>query len=45
MEKYFHFDRSKSLQELEGQDWSEATFGSYLVITCQELRRKAIGSF
>lgn len=45
MEKYFHFDRSKSLQELEGQDWNEATFDSHLVITCHELRRKAIGSF
>lgn len=45
MEKYFHFDRSKSLQELEGQDWNEATFYSHLVITCHELRRKAIGSF
>ena len=45
MEKYFHFDRSKSLQELEGQDWGEATFDSHLVITCQELREKAIGIF
>ncbi|MFT8349135.1 contact-dependent growth inhibition system immunity protein [Clostridium saccharoperbutylacetonicum] len=45
MEKYFHFDRSKSLQELEGQDWSETIFDSHLVITCRGLRRKAIGSF
>lgn len=45
MEKYFHFDRSKSLQELEGQDWDEANFDSHLVITCHELRRKSIGSF
>lgn len=45
MEKYFHFDRNKSLQELEGQDWGEPNFESHLVITCHELRRKAIGLF
>jgi hypothetical protein len=45
MEKYFHFDRNKSLQELEGQDWGEPNFDSQLVLTCNELRKKAIGIF
>jgi hypothetical protein len=45
MEKYFHFDRNKSLQELEGQDWGEPNFDSHLVLTCNELRKKAIGRF
>jgi hypothetical protein len=45
LEKYFHFDRNKSLQELEGEDWGEPNFQSQLVITCHELRRKVIGIF
>lgn len=45
MGKYFHFDRNKSLQELEGQDLGEPNFESHLVISCHELRRKAIGLF
>lgn len=45
MEKYFHFDRSKSLQELEGQDWGEPDFDSHLVSTCNKLRKKSIGLF
>ncbi|MBB6215974.1 hypothetical protein HNQ80_002065 [Anaerosolibacter carboniphilus] len=45
MEKYFHFDRNKSLQELEGSDLDEPNFDSYLVITCHELRKKTIAFF
>jgi hypothetical protein len=33
-------ERNRSLQELDGQDWGEATFPSYLVRTCHALRRK-----
>lgn len=39
------FDRQKSLQELEQQDWGEPTFGSYLVTTCHRLRRKPLCEF
>ncbi|MDQ2088017.1 contact-dependent growth inhibition system immunity protein [Herbivorax sp. ANBcel31] len=45
MEKYFHFDRFKTLEEIEGQDLGESNFNSYLVTTCQELRKKPISSF
>ena len=44
MEKYFHFDRYKTLNELEGE-WGEPNFGSHLVTTCHELRKKPISSF
>jgi hypothetical protein len=27
-------ERNRSLQDLDGQDWGEATFPSYLVRTC-----------
>ncbi len=39
------FDRSKSLNELEGHDWGEPTFDSYLVVTCHRLRRKPLIEF
>jgi hypothetical protein len=39
------FDRTKTLQELEGQDWGEPTFGSSLVTTCHRLRRKRLDDF
>jgi hypothetical protein len=45
MEKHFHFDRSKTLQELEDKDCGDPTFPSHLVLTCNSLRRKTIGSF
>lgn len=45
MEKYFHFDRNKSLQELEGEDWESPAFNSQLVNTCHKLRYKSLGSF
>ncbi|MEW6130459.1 MAG: contact-dependent growth inhibition system immunity protein [Acidobacteriota bacterium] len=41
----YQFDRSKSLQELEGKDWSEPTYSSYLVTTCHALRRKPLNQF
>jgi hypothetical protein len=39
------FDRGKSLQELEQQDWGEPNFDSSLVTTCHRLRRKPISQF
>lgn len=45
MEKYFHFERNKTLQELEDQEWSIPNFNSHLAITCHELRKKPIGLF
>jgi hypothetical protein len=45
MEKYFHFDRNKTLQELEGEDWGNHEFDSHLVVTCHELRKIPVGSF
>ena len=38
-------ERRQSLQELERQDWGEATFPSYLVRTCHALRRKPLRDF
>ena len=32
-------DTSKSLQELEGQDWGEPSYPSHLVTECHRLRR------
>jgi hypothetical protein len=37
--------RTKTLQELEGQDWGEPNFPSHLVTTCQALRRKPLRDF
>lgn len=37
-----NIDRSKSLQELEQQDWGEPTYHSSLVTTCHRLRRKPL---
>jgi hypothetical protein len=39
------FDRNKSLQEIEGEDWSEPSFDSYLVTTIHRLRRKPFNEF
>lgn len=39
------FDRSKSLQEIEKEDWGEPTFHSSLVLTCHRLRRKPVNQF
>src|SRR5258707_8329375 len=38
-------ERSKSLHELEGQDWGEGDFPSYLVRTTHALRRKPLRDF
>ena len=38
-------DRSKSLQELDGDDWGEPTLDSHLVATCHRLRFKPINEF
>jgi hypothetical protein len=33
------FDRSKSIQQLEGEDWGEPTFHMHLVRECHRLPR------
>ena len=38
-------ERNRSLQNLDGQDWGEAKFPSYLVRTCHALRRKPLRDF
>lgn len=40
-----YFDRGKSLNQLEGHDWGEPTFDSYLVTTCHHLRCKPLIEF
>ncbi|MEZ0255785.1 MAG: contact-dependent growth inhibition system immunity protein [Chthoniobacter sp.] len=39
------FDRNKSLQQLEGDDWGEPNFDSHPVIECHRLRRVPLGEF
>ncbi len=39
------FDRTKSLQELDGRDWSEPTYPSHLVNECLRLRRTPLCNF
>jgi hypothetical protein len=39
------FDRRKSLQELDQDDWDESTYDSYLVTTVRRLRRKPLAEF
>jgi len=39
------FDRNKSLQQLDGQDWGEPTYGSHLVTECHRLRRVPLREF
>lgn len=38
-------DLRRSLQDLDGQDWGEPPFPSYLVTTCHQLRRKPLQDF
>jgi hypothetical protein len=38
-------ERNKTLQELDGHDWGEPNFPSYLVRTCHALRRKPLRDF
>ena len=45
MEKHFHFDRNKTLEELDGEEWEYPEFSSHLVSTCNELRKKRLSSF
>lgn len=35
-------DRSKTLTEIEGEDWGPSTFDSHLVITCHKMRHKPV---
>ena len=39
------FDRSKSLQQLEGEDWGEPTYHSHLVKECHRLHRVPLCDF
>ena len=39
------FDRSKSLQQLDGQDWGKPTYDSRLVTECHRLRRVPLCQF
>jgi len=39
------FDRSKSLQELESDDWGESTYDSHIVTECHRLRRVPLREF
>jgi hypothetical protein len=45
MEKYFHFDRNKTIEELDGEEWEDPKFSSHLVSTCYELRKKQLLNF
>jgi len=36
-------DWTKTLTELEGQDWGEPDYPSHLVVTCHQMRNKPIG--
>jgi hypothetical protein len=39
------FDLSKSLQELDGEDWGEPDYPSHLVTECHRLRRVPLKDF
>jgi hypothetical protein len=39
------FDRSKSLQQLDGEDWGEPAYNSHLVTECHRLRRVPLCRF
>jgi hypothetical protein len=39
------FDRSKSIQQLEGEDWGDPTFHTHLVRECYRLRRVPLRDF
>lgn len=38
-------ERAQTLEQLEGEDWGEPEYNSYLVRTIHALRRKPIGEF
>ncbi|NRB02044.1 MAG: hypothetical protein HRU30_02145 [Rhodobacteraceae bacterium] len=35
----------KTLEQLESEVWAEPDFGSHLVTTCHQLRKKRLGDF
>jgi len=39
------FDRSNSIQELEGEDWGESSYHTHFVRECDHLRRMALRDF
>jgi hypothetical protein len=39
------FDRTKSLQQLDGEDWGEPTYDTHLVTECHRLRRVPLDQF
>jgi CDI immunity proteins len=39
------FDRTKSLQQLDGRDWGEPTYYSSLVVECHRLSRIRLNDF
>jgi contact-dependent growth inhibition (CDI) system CdiI-like immunity protein len=39
------FDRNKSLQQLDGQEWDEPTYDLHLVTECHRLRRVPLRDF
>lgn len=39
------FDRTRTLQDLEPDEWPEPEYASYLVITIHRLRRKPLNEF
>ncbi|MEO5984303.1 MAG: contact-dependent growth inhibition system immunity protein [Ferruginibacter sp.] len=39
------FDCTKSLQQIDGQDWGEPTYDSHLVTECHRLRRVPLREF
>ena len=38
-------DLTKSLEQLDGQDWGPPNFGSYVVTSCHRLRKKPLCDF
>lgn len=42
MERYFYFDRTKSIEALEENNWDNPTYESNLVLTVHELRKKPL---
>jgi hypothetical protein len=38
-------DTSKTLEELDGQDWGQPNFDSYVVTACHRLRKKPVREF
>lgn len=45
MEKYFNFDRNKTLEDLDKVIWECSNLDLHLVVKCNELRKKPIVQF